>query len=71
VYFKESAHLYFVDWGLSKRPVDFDEVPVFRESSPSLGESLRQALPDLGILFLFGVAFFMGALASFIRCDGV
>ncbi len=65
----DSAHLYFVDWGLSKRPVDFEEVPVFRESSPSLGESLRQALPDLGILFLFGVAFFMGALASFIRCD--
>ena len=65
----DSAHLYFVDWGLSKRPVEFEEVPVFRESSPSLEESLRQALPDLGILFLFGVAFFMGALASFIRCD--
>lgn len=66
---EDSAHLYFVEWGLSHEEVDPESIPCFVESSLSLEECLQSVLPDIALLFLFGVVFFMGAFVSFLRYD--
>ena len=79
----ESRHLIFdedifheddssdsFDWKtISKRAVDFDIVPKFQERDLALGESLKLAIWDVGLLILFNLVFFAAAFVSFLRYD--
>ncbi|MHC4435800.1 MAG: ABC transporter permease subunit [Planctomycetota bacterium] len=71
-----SLHLIFPEtssaqaWRtISHNPVDFDTVPKFRERDLGLGESLRLAVWDIGVLALFNLVFFTAAFVSFLRYD--
>jgi len=71
-----SIHLIFKDqtaiqdWGIiSKKPVDFDTVPKFQERDFALGQSLKLAIWDIGLLVLFNLVFFAAAFVSFLRYD--
>ncbi len=71
-----SLHLLFSidglvkDWNaISKKPVDFDTVPKFQEKDLTLGESLKWAIWDIGLLALFNLVFFAAAFVSFLRYD--
>lgn len=73
-----SRHLIFdednsggaFDWRtISKRPVDFDVVPKFQERDLALGQSLKLAIWDIGLLVLFNLVFFAAAFVSFLRYD--
>ena len=58
------------DWGvISKKPVSFDTVPKFQERDLVLGESLKLAIWDIGLLVLFNLVFFTAAFVSFLRYD--
>ena len=58
------------DWKtISKRPVDFDIVPKFQEHDLALGESLKLAIWDIGLLVLFNLVFFAASFVSFLRYD--
>ena len=46
-----------------------DDMPVFTFRPEGTASRLERALPDLGILLLFNVAFFLGAFVSFLRYD--
>lgn len=72
----DSLHLLFCidslvkDWNaISKKPVNFDTVPKFQEKDLSLGESLRLAIWDIGLLALFNLGFFAASWVSFIKYD--
>ena len=74
----DSRHLIFnednssgaFDWKtISKRPVDFSVVPRFDEQDLGLGQSLRLAVWDIGLLVLFNLVFFAAAYVSFLRYD--
>jgi len=54
---------------ISHKPVDFDSVPKFQEKDLALGESLRLAIWDIGLLALFNLVFFAAAFVSFLRYD--
>ena len=54
---------------ISHNPVDFDTVPKFQERDLALGESLRLAVWDIGVLALFNLVFFAAAFVSFLRYD--
>ena len=57
-------------WGtISKKPVDFDSVPKFQERDLALGQSLKLAIWDIGLLALFNLVFFAAAFLSFMRYD--
>ena len=71
-----SLHLLFPEgylvgaWrAISHSPVDFATVPKFRERDLGLGESLRLAVWDIGVLALFNLVFFAAAFVSFLRYD--
>jgi len=71
-----SLHLLFPEGGLVKawraislNPVDFDIVPKFQEIDLALGQSLKLAVWDIGLLALFNLVFFAGAFLSFLRYD--
>ena len=71
-----SLHLLFPERGLvgawraiSHNPVDFDTVPKFQERDLGLGESLRLAVWDIGVLALFNLVFFAASFVSFLRYD--
>jgi ABC-type transport system involved in multi-copper enzyme maturation permease subunit len=71
-----SLHLLFPEGGLvgawravSRNPVDFATVPKFQERDLALGESLKLAIWDIGLLVLFNLVFFAGAFVSFLRYD--
>jgi len=71
-----SLHLLFCiddlvrDWNaISKKPTDFDTAPKFQEKDLSLGESLRLAIWDIGLLALFNLVFFTASFVSFLRYD--
>jgi hypothetical protein len=49
--------------------VDFDTVPKFREKEWALGESLRLAIWDIGLLVLFNFVFFAASWVSFMKYD--
>ena len=49
--------------------IDAEEIPAFEYRTASLSDSLTAALPDLGILALFNLLFFLGAFVAFIRYD--
>lgn len=72
----DSMHLLFeeentANWWktMSHKPVDFDSVPKFVERDLGLGESLRLAIWDIGLLVLFNLVFFAAAFVSFLKYD--
>jgi ABC-type transport system involved in multi-copper enzyme maturation permease subunit len=71
-----SLHLLFPEeylvgaWrAISRKSVDFDTVPKFQERDLGLGESLRLAVWDIGLLALFNLVFFAATFVSFLRYD--
>jgi len=71
-----SLHLLFPEgylvgaWrAISHNPVDFATVPKFQERDLALGESLKLAVWDIGLLALFNLVFFTAAFVSFMRYD--
>jgi len=54
---------------ISQQPVDFNTVPRFQEQQLTLGQSLKLAIWDVGLLVLFNMAFFTAAFASFLKYD--
>lgn len=54
---------------ISKKPVDFNIVPKFQERNLALGQSLKLAIWDIGLLALFNLVFFAAAYVSFLRYD--
>ena len=54
---------------ISHQRVDFDGVPRFQEQDLALGQSLKLAIWDIGLLVLFNLAFFTAAFVSFSRYD--
>ena len=74
----ESLHLLFQfpsDWvaqnwhAISHERVDFDSVPKFQDRDLALGQSLKLAIWDIGLLALFNLAFFAASFVSFLRYD--
>jgi ABC-type transport system involved in multi-copper enzyme maturation permease subunit len=72
----QSLHLIFPDsscaraWRtISHNPVDFNTVPKFQERDLGLGQSLKLAVWDIGLLALFNLVFFAAAFVSFLRYD--
>ena len=54
-----------------EEPFDLSEIPRFKEQSEGIGSSLQRALPDIMILTVLNILFFMGAFISFLRYDVV
>ncbi len=54
---------------ISHKPVDFDTVPKFQERDLALGQSLKLAIWDIGLLVLFNLVFFAAAFVSFLKYD--
>ena len=54
---------------VSRKPVDFDTVPKFQERDLGLGQSLKLAIWDIGLLALFNLVFFAASFVSFLRYD--
>jgi hypothetical protein len=54
---------------ISHKPVDFDTVPKFQERDLALGESLKLAIWDIGLLVLFNLVLFAASFVSFLRYD--
>lgn len=50
-------------------PIDPAELPVFEYQAPDAASTISEALPDLGLLALFNIMFFMGAFVAFLRYD--
>jgi len=72
----DSLHLLFdeehsvAEWNaISKRPVSFDTVPKFQERDLALGQSLKLAIWDIGLLVLFNLFFFAASFVTFLRYD--
>ena len=54
---------------ISHNPVDFGTVPKFQERDLALGQSLKLAIRDIGLLALFNLVFFAASFVSFLRYD--
>ncbi|NQT02519.1 MAG: ABC transporter permease subunit [Planctomycetes bacterium] len=68
--FDEDCSRGSFDWHtISKKPVDFDIVPKFQERDLAIGQSLKLAIWDIGLLILFNLVFFAGSFVSFLRYD--
>jgi ABC-type transport system involved in multi-copper enzyme maturation permease subunit len=72
----DSLHLLFPEghlvesWkAISNNPVDFASVPKFQERDLALGQSLKLAILDIGLLALFNLVFFAASFVSFLRYD--
>ena len=52
-----------------QRPIDVNEIPEFIYQAPCLPEILHDALPDIALLILFNLVFFIGAFTAFLRYD--
>jgi ABC-type transport system involved in multi-copper enzyme maturation permease subunit len=74
----DSLHLLFQfpsDWvaenwhAISDRPVDFESVPKFHERDGALGQSLKLAVWDIGLLAIYNLVFFAASFVSFLRYD--
>jgi ABC-type transport system involved in multi-copper enzyme maturation permease subunit len=71
-----SLHLLFPEgylvgaWrAISHDPIDFATVPKFQERDLALGQSLKLAIWDIGLLVLFNLVFFTASFVSFLRYD--
>jgi len=72
----QSLHLIGPEHGMayswraiSHNPVDFDSVPKFQERAMTLGQSLKLAIWDIGLLTLMNLGLFAAAFVSFLRYD--
>jgi ABC-type transport system involved in multi-copper enzyme maturation permease subunit len=54
---------------ISHKPVDFDSIPKFQERDLALGQSLKLAIWDIGLLVLFNLVFFAASFVSFLKYD--
>jgi len=54
---------------ISHNPVDFGTVPKFQERDLALGQSLKLAIWDIGLLAVFNLVFFAASFVSFLRYD--
>jgi hypothetical protein len=54
---------------ISHDPVGFETVPKFQERDLALGQSLKLAVWDIGLLVLFNLVFFAAAFVSFLKYD--
>jgi len=54
---------------ISHNPVDFDSVPKFQERTMTIGQSLKLAIWDVGLLMLINLGLFAVAFVSFLRYD--
>lgn len=64
----ESFHVLYVEEGVSKRPVDLHEIPIFRDSY-GIGEWIHYGMIDTGILAVLGVLAFLLSYLAFMRAD--
>lgn len=55
--------------GLEHDPIDPSELPVFTYEKPTVDEVLAGVVPDFGLLILFNLVFFAGAMITFRRYD--
>ena len=53
----------------SEGPFDLSRIPRFKKQSEGIGSSLQRAAPDIMILTILNILFFMGAFISFLRYD--
>ena len=53
----------------SQEPLDLSGMPSFKEQGEDIGSSLQRAVPDVMILVILNILFFMGAFISFLRYD--
>ncbi len=53
----------------TEESLDLSGMPTFKEQSEGIGSSLQRALPDIMILAVLNILFFMGAFISFLRYD--
>jgi hypothetical protein len=72
----DSPHLLFCfeyavqNWKtISNKSVDFDTVPKFQERGLALGQSMKLAIWDIGLLVLFNLVFFTASYVSFLKYD--
>jgi len=72
----DSLHLIFDEeqcaywWkAISHKSVDFDTVPKFQERDRALGQSLKLAIWDIGLLALLNLGLFAASFLSFLRYD--
>jgi hypothetical protein len=74
----DSLHLLFQfpsDWvaenwhAISDERVEFENVPKFQEQDVALGQSLKSAVWDIGLLALYNLVFFAASFVSFQRYD--
>jgi ABC-type transport system involved in multi-copper enzyme maturation permease subunit len=54
---------------ISHNPVDFDSLPKFQERPMAIGQSLKLAIWDIGLLALINLALSVMAFMSFLRYD--
>ena len=54
---------------ISKKPVDFGTVPKFQEHDLALGQSMKLAIWDIGLLVLYDLVFFAASFVSFLKYD--
>jgi len=67
---KEVAEAKYAKEGWkSVEPLDLSDMPVFELKSEDVVSSVKRAMPDLLILVLLNVIFFMGAYTAFMRAD--
>jgi len=52
-----------------EKPIDSRELPIFYYQSPALGQTFNQAISDMGILLIFNLLFFVGAVLTFLKFD--
>ena len=64
----DSHHLYYLKEGLSDKPVNFESVPRFVEST-SISAAIGSSLTELGLLVLLSAVFFLAGYVMFLRCD--
>lgn len=63
-----SSRRWFTEDGV-QGALDLSGMPRFKEQSVGIGGSLQRALPDIMILTVLNILFFMGAFISFLRYD--
>jgi ABC-type transport system involved in multi-copper enzyme maturation permease subunit len=64
----DSHHQYYLKEGLSEKPVNFESVPRFVEST-STGASVENALTNLGLLVLLSGVFLLAGYVAFLRTE--
>ena len=67
----DSPHWYnpYEDYSTSKKPVNFEEVPLFEETPPSIGERLVYGGPPFVLLVTYTIVLFALSYVLFLRYD--